>query len=137
MATITADRADERLRKASLLTRLLGRPELGAMAGTVLVFAFFAVVAGDSGMFSLKGIMTFLEVSAQLGILAVFASLLMIAGEFDLSVGSMIGFAGVAIAIPVTLYAWPVWLAVLFAFAVAVVVGYVNGYITVRTGLPS
>jgi simple sugar transport system permease protein len=137
MATITANRVDERLRQTPLLTRLLSRPELGAIAGTVLVFAFFAVVAGGSGMFSLKGVITFLEVSAQLGILAVFASLLMIAGEFDLSVGSMIGFAGVAIAIPVTLYGWPVWLAVLFAFGVAVMVGYVNGYITVKTGLPS
>ena len=62
-----------------------------------------------------KGIVTFLEVSAQLGILAVFASLLMIAGEFDLSVGSMIGFAGVAIAIPVTEFGWPIWAAMNFS----------------------
>ena len=73
-------------------------------------------------MFGSKGIITFLEVSAQLGILAVFASLLMIAGEFDLSVGSMIGFAGVAIAIPVSEFGWPIWAAIVFAFGLAVVV---------------
>ena len=61
----------------------------------------------------------------------------MIAGEFDLSVGSMIGFAGVAIAIPVTMWGWPVWTAVIFAFAVACAVGWINGYITVKSGLPS
>ncbi|MFO1066927.1 MAG: ABC transporter permease [Geminicoccaceae bacterium] len=135
--TEPASRRDERLKEASLLTSLLSRPELGAVAGTLLVFIFFGLVAGTSGMFSPKGIITFLEVSAQLGILAAFASLLMIAGEFDLSVGSMIGFAGVAIAIPVTMWGWPVWVAVLFAFAVAIAVGWLNGYITVKTGLPS
>jgi simple sugar transport system permease protein len=137
MATTTAGRIDERLQKASLIGRLLGRPELGAVAGTLLVFIFFGLVAGSSGMFSPKGIITFLEVSAQLGILAVAASLLMIAGEFDLSVGSMIGFAGIAIAIPVTEWGWPVWVAVLFAFAIAILVGWINGYITVKSGLPS
>ena len=49
MASITANRADERLKETPLLTRLLSRPELGAIAGTVLVFAFFAVVAAAAG----------------------------------------------------------------------------------------
>jgi simple sugar transport system permease protein len=137
MATASAGPRDERLAASSVASRWLSRPELGAFAGTLLVFLFFGAVAGSSGMFSPKGIITFLEVSAQLGILAVFASLLMIAGEFDLSVGSMIGFAGVAIAIPVTMWGWPVWSAVLFAFVVAAAVGWVNGYITVKSGLPS
>ena len=61
----------------------------------------------------------------------------MIGGEFDLSVGSMIGFASVAIAIPVVQWGWPLWLAILFAFAVAVGVGMTNGFLVNRTGLPS
>ena len=61
----------------------------------------------------------------------------MIAGEFDLSIGSMIGFAGLAIAIPSVIWGWPVWASILFAFAVAVLVGYLNGAIVVQTGLPS
>src|SRR5262249_60736973 len=81
-------RTDERLRRVSIMRRLMVRPELGAVAGTVLVYVFFFAVAGNSGMFSAKGILNFLEVSAQLGILASMAALLMIAGEFDLSVGS-------------------------------------------------
>ena len=97
----------------SLLSRLLSRPELGAAAGAVLVLVFFAVVAGDSGLFSAKGIVNFLEVSAQLGILAAPVALLMIAGEFDLSVGSMIGFAGILIAIPTVIWGWPIWLSLM------------------------
>jgi simple sugar transport system permease protein len=128
---------DERVRKVSLISKLLSRPELGAIAGTVLVFVFFGITAGSSGLFSAKGIINFLEVSAQLGILATAVSLLMISGEFDLSVGSMIGFAGIIIAIPPIMWDWPVWASVLLAFASCAAVGYFNGLMVVTTGLPS
>jgi simple sugar transport system permease protein len=136
IATATG-RSDERLRRVSIWRRLMVRPELGAVAGTVLVYLFFAAVAGNSGMFSFKGILNFLEVSAQLGMLASVAALLMIAGEFDLSVGSMIAFSGVVIAIPTMQYGVPLWLSILLAFALAVVVGFINGLLVVRTKLPS
>ena len=84
---------DERVRKVSKLKVVLNRPELGALGGSVLVFIFFGIIAGDTGMFSAYGTINFLEVSANLGIIAVAAAMLMIGGEFDLSVGSMIGFA--------------------------------------------
>ncbi|HQX83843.1 MAG TPA: ABC transporter permease [Aestuariivirga sp.] len=128
---------DERVRAVPLLGRLLSRPELGAIAGTVLIFVFFGITAGDSGLFSAKGIVNFLEVSAQLGSLAAAVALLMIAGEFDLSIGSMIGFAGIIIAIPPIMWDWPVWASVLMAFGACAFVGYLNGLIVVHTGLPS
>ena len=134
---MTTHVSDERVRAVSRLSRLLSRPELGAVAGTVLVFAFFAVTAGGSGLFSAKGIITFLDVSAFLGILAAPVALLMIAGEFDLSVGSMIGFAGILIAIPTLTWGWPIWTAILFAFVVCGFMGYLNGLMVVHTGLPS
>ena len=134
---MTAIMRDERVRSVSRLSRLLSRPELGAAAGTVLVFVFFAVTAGGSGLFSSKGIINFLEVSAQLGILAAPVALLMIAGEFDLSVGSMIGFAGIIIAVPAITWGIPIWASVVMAFATCAAVGYFNGLMVVRTGLPS
>lgn len=137
MVTAGLGSADERVKRVPLGRRLMARPELGAMAGVVLVFIFFGLVARGTGMFSALGAVTFLEVAAQLGIIAVAASLLMIGGEFDLSVGSMIGFAGVTIAVPATLWGWPLWLCILLAFAVAVAIGYINGVIVTRTGLPS
>ncbi len=128
---------DERVRQLGLWRRLLARPELGAVSGAVLVFIFFAVVAGDKGFLSFRGIASWLEVSAQLGILAIGAALLMIGGEFDLSIGSMIGAAGLVMAIPVAVYGWPFWLAILASFAFALLVGYINGFIVNRTRLPS
>jgi simple sugar transport system permease protein len=131
------ERSDERVRDAGRMRQLLRRPELGAAAGMVLVLLFFGAVAGDSGLFSARGVVNFVEVSAQLGILAVAVALLMIGGEFDLSLGSMIAFAGVIIAIPSTVLGWPIWLCVALAFFAAGIVGYLNGILVVKTGLPS
>ena len=136
MATVKTA-VDERVVETPILKKLMGRPELGAVAGAILVFIFFAAVAGNSGLFSAPGIINFLEVSAQLGIIAVAASMLMIGGEFDLSIGSMIGAAGVIIAIPAVQWGWPLWACVLLAFGFACLVGYINGTIVVRSGLPS
>jgi simple sugar transport system permease protein len=61
----------------------------------------------------------------------------MIAGEFDLSIGSMIGFAGVIIGLGATVYGLPLSLCVLIAFAACMAIGALNGLITVKTGLPS
>ena len=99
---------DERLKKISPLRVLLNRPELGALGGSILVFIFFGIVAGDTGMFSAYGTLNFLDVSANLGIIAIAAAMLMIGGEFDLSIGSMIGFAGICIAIAMQIPAKPI-----------------------------
>jgi simple sugar transport system permease protein len=138
MATAEAkQRADERVREVGLVRVLLNRPELGAVTGAVLVWILFAILAGDRGFLSLRGTATYLEVAAQVGIVGSAVALLMIAGEFDLSVGSMVGAAGMVVALGIGEFGWPVWLAVLAAFAFAVVVGFANGYLVVRTRLPS
>jgi simple sugar transport system permease protein len=137
MTTATAPQTqDERLVEASWLKRLLTRPELGAVAGTVLVWLFFAVVA-PTGFLSLRGTASYLEVASYIGILAVAVALLMIGGEFDLSVGSMIGFTGVMIAILSTEYGVPMYIGALLTLVAALLVGFINGYMVMRTRLPS
>jgi simple sugar transport system permease protein len=122
---------------ARVLSRLVRRPELGALVGTVLVWIFFAIVAGQTGFLSRDGTAAFLSAAAELGILAVAVSMLMIAGEFDLSVGSMIGAASMIIAVGTSVYNWSLPLAIVVSFLVALVVGFGNGLVTVYTRLPS
>lgn len=128
---------DERVRAVPAWRRALIRPELGAICGAVLVFVYFLVVARHTGMFGGEGILNWGTVSAQFAIIAVGACLLMIAGEFDLSVGSMIGFSGIVVALLSVQFGWPVWAAILAAFALALAIGAFNGFIVVKTGLPS
>ena len=132
-----APELDERIKSRSRFREAMIRPELGGIVGTIIVFALFLVFAFDSGMFNSQGIMNWSQVSAQFMIIAVGACLLMIAGEFDLSVGSMIGFAGMMIAIFSVTLGWPVWIAIIVTFVLCTALGAVNGFIVVRTGLPS
>ncbi|AEG34441.1 ABC-type transporter, integral membrane subunit (plasmid) [Thermus thermophilus SG0.5JP17-16] len=121
----------------TLWRRLLLAPEAGALIGLVATFLFFALVAGNQGFLTLQGTVNYLEVAAQLGILATGVALLMIAGEFDLSVGSMIGAAGMVFALGVQVFGLPPWASILLAFGVAALVGLANGYLILKTGLPS
>jgi simple sugar transport system permease protein len=132
-----AAESDERVARTSQLRRLLVRPEMGALAGAIGVWTFFAIAAGNRGFLSPRGTANYLEVAAQYGILAVAVALLMIGGEFDLSIGSTIGACGIILALLSIEFGWNIWLAMAAAFGFAVLIGIFNGYLVLRTGLPS
>ena len=132
----SAAKSDERLMRTGLLTQAMRRPELGAVAGLVLVAIFFLIFANPE-MFTLAGAMTILAPASQLGILAIAAALLMIGGEFDLSIGSMIAFAGLIFGVAVTNLGLPLWLAIGATLVLAGIMGAINGQIVIRTRLPS
>ncbi len=127
---------DERLVRVGLLRRLIVRPELGAVAGAIAVWIFFAIVAGGTFL-TTRATANYLEVAAELGIVAVPVSLLMIAGEFDLSVGTMITATGMIIALVVGQYGFSIWVGIVAAVAFALVVGFLNGLVVMWTRLPS
>jgi simple sugar transport system permease protein len=134
-AAPAAPGVDERLARGGALRRFLVRPEVGALVGAIVVFVFFAA---QSDVFrSADGVANWLDPAATLGIMAVAVALLMIGGEFDLSAGVMTGTTGLVTAILTTHYGWNLWLALAASLAVALAVGFANGYLVVRTGLPS
>jgi simple sugar transport system permease protein len=117
--------------------RLLRQPETGAFFAAVIVYVFFAVAAWKADFVSLNGTAAWLDTSAELGIIALAIGVLMIAGEFDLSIGSVIGASSIALAIGTTRYGVSPWLMLAIVFVFGAAVGFLNGIITVRTGLPS
>ncbi len=127
----------ERTLRVNPLRRLLIRPETGAVVGSIAVWIFFAIVAGSSGFLTLRGTSSYLSVAAEYTIQAVFVALLMIGGEFDLSIGSTVGATGMIIVILSTQYGWNVWASFVVALIFAVLIGTLNGYLVLRTGLPS
>jgi simple sugar transport system permease protein len=136
MTTTATTQQDERIVKSSWLKRLLTRPELGALSGAILVWLFFAILA-PVGFLSLRGTASYLEVSSHLGIMAAAVALLMIGGEFDLSIGSVLGMSSAATAILGTVYGIPLYLAALISLVLALAVGFINGVMVTRTKLPS
>src|SRR5947207_12694660 len=96
---------DERLVRVGALTRLLTRPDIGALLGAVAVFFAFAYFARAVGWLSDPGIAAgWTDQAAQYGIVAVPVALLMIGGEFDLSAGVMIGCWGLLVGYLMTFY---------------------------------
>ncbi|MGH0348865.1 ABC transporter permease [Sinorhizobium meliloti] len=97
-STISTPRVEaDRLARTGGLANLKRRPEIGTflvMIAVVLAIAF----ASHGTAFNALGVKNNLSIIAQFGIIATGASLLMVAGEFDLSIGSMIGFAGMSMA---------------------------------------
>jgi simple sugar transport system permease protein len=126
----------ERLKPTPLIVQAMRRPELGAIAGLLVVILFF-IWQADASMFTMAGAMTVLAPASELGILAIAAAMLMIGGEFDLSIGSMIAFAGLVLGVCIVVLGWPFELALAGTFAVAAMLGAVNGQIVIRTRLPS
>ncbi|GAA2588369.1 ABC transporter permease [Actinomadura fulvescens] len=128
-------RADERVARQSPLRRLLGRPELGALIGAVAVFVFFSVVA--DAFLQASSFSTVLYAGSTFGIMAVGVSLLMIGGEFDLSAGVMVTTSALIAALFSYQLTLNVWAGVVISLVLTLALGFLNGLLYVRTGLPS
>ncbi|MQW86965.1 ABC transporter permease [Sinorhizobium saheli] len=114
----------------------LRRPEFGAALSFVAVIAFYVVFGGVS-LGALFGAASWINFAANLGIVALPVGLLMIAGELDISIGAMIPAGSMSIAILSGYYELPIAVGMLGALALGVLVGLVNGFLTVRTSVPS
>ena len=158
---------DERIRKINIFQRLLTRPELGSVFGLIIIVATFMLLTGPFNEWTGErntfgpmflnpiGIQGWVELAAFIGILAIGAALLMIAGEFDLSIGANIALSGHIFALLILWnhMFWPVWdgwqfsgvqpfnvplpVALILTFLVLGAVGAFIGFLVVRTGLPS
>jgi simple sugar transport system permease protein len=115
---------------------LLRRPEAGAFLGLVGVFLFF-IVFGSVDFLKLTGAASWLNVAANLGIVALPIGLLMIAGELDISIGSMIPAGSMTVAIISGHYDLPIWLGIAAALSIGILVGLINGILVIRTAVPS
>src|SRR5215217_1463073 len=131
----TATVADERIARTSTLTKLLKRPEIGALVAAIVIYVFFAATTDTFATAS--GSSTWLRGASTIGIMAVAVALLMIGGEFDLSAGAMTGFTGLIVGVLTTEYGLNIWAAILVSLALALLVGFINGVLVMKTGLPS
>jgi simple sugar transport system permease protein len=73
----------------------------------------------------------------QLGIVAIGVGILMIAGEFDLSVGANFLFSSLMMAQIYTIYQISVWVCALIGLAIGIGIGFLNGLITLNFRIPS
>jgi ribose/xylose/arabinose/galactoside ABC-type transport system permease subunit len=132
---------DERLAYRGIFQRLFIRPEIGALIGVVGIWVFFWAVTVPFG--TANGASNLIDNASTLGIMAVAVSMLMIGGEFDLSAGAMTGSMGILV-IMLSKEAGEfggaglnLWIAIPISLAVALGIGFMNGFLVERTKLPS
>ena len=126
---------DDRVTSRSVGARLLSRPEIGSLVGAVVILIFFAIAAEPFRDINHAG--TILYGAALIGVMAVPVSLLMIGGEFDLSAGVAVTTSGLTAGIFAYQFSVNVWVAMIVSLAAALLIGAFNGWLLMRTGLPS
>jgi len=117
------------------MARMLARPEAGAIAGAIVIYVFFFIIAPpfrNASSFS-----SVLYVTSTYGLMATPVALLMIGGEFDLSAGVAVTSASLTASLFSYEFTTNAWVGVLVALAVALFIGFLNGWIVVKTGIPS
>src|SRR6195952_4974202 len=115
--------------------RLLARPEVGALIAAVVIYIFFFIVAPSFRTASALSLV--LAQSATVGIVAVAVGLLMVGGEFDLSAGVGAYTAGLCAAMISFQYTVNMWVGTLISLVLLLVIGFINGYLVVKTKIPS
>lgn len=126
---------DERVKEQNRLQRILIRPEMGALVGAVGIFVFFLVVAPPFR--SPEALATVLYASSTIGIMAVGVGLLMIGGEFDLSAGVAVTTTSLAASMLSYNLHLNLWIGAALSLGLALGVGFFNGYLVMRTKIPS
>jgi simple sugar transport system permease protein len=116
--------------------RFLRLPEAGAAISLVVVILFFVIV-GHVGISTFLGAASWVNFAANLGIVAIPVGILMMAGEIDISIGAMIPAGSMSIAIVSGYYGLPIIVGIIISLGIGVLVGLVNGLLTVRTSVPS
>ncbi len=126
---------DERVKEQKRVQRLLVRPETGVLFGAIAIFIFFAIVAPTFRQ--PEALATVLYASSTIGIMACAVALLMIGGEFDLSAGVAVTTSSLAASMLAYNLHLNLWVGAALALVLALGVGFINGYLVMRTKIPS
>ncbi len=124
----------------SVRNQLAKSPSAGAIIGLVTLVVAFSIASPL--FFETRAIAGALSTNVTNGIVAIGITLLMISGEFDLSVGSIFGASALIFILALTegVFGLPPMHAIPAAVAALVfagVLGLINGVLLIRTGIPS
>ncbi|MFJ9246700.1 ABC transporter permease [Streptomyces sp. NPDC101776] len=126
---------DGRTSERPLPIRLLARPEVGVFLGALAVYVFFFAAAPP--VRDGASMANILYSSSTIGIMALPVALLMIGGEFDLSAGVAVITSALTASMLSYQLTMNVWVGVVVALLVSLGIGFLNGWLVVKTGLPS
>jgi simple sugar transport system permease protein len=123
------------VQRTPLIRRLIAKPEFGPFVLLVIELVVFTAINPD--FLSPLNISNTLVFTVELGLIALAMTLLMTAGEFDLSVGAVFGFSPIVMWTLFNQGIMPLELGFLVAIVMASLIGLVNGLFVTRLKIPS
>ncbi len=123
------------MEQRSFLQRFIGRPEFGPFVLLVLLITVFTLI--NPAFLSVTNISNLLAFTPELGMIALAMTMLMTAGEFDLSVGSVFGFSAVVMWTLYNAGVTSLEIGFLIAMGIAALIGFANGWFVTKLKIPS
>ena len=121
--------------RLTAIQRIFGLRDFGVLVAAVLIAAFFSVL--NPVFLTPYNLFNILRQTAELGIIAMAMTVLIVSGEFDLSVGAIYAVAGVVAGLVATRLGVDIWLAAAAGMAAALLLGYLNGLLIATTRINS
>ncbi len=111
------------------------KPELAGVALLIALAVLFEIRSGGAFLSAdnLRGILGLLP---EVGLVSIGVTILMIGGEFDLSVGSTFALTPMATSLLI-IAGVPAFISVVLGLLIAAAIGFVNGFITLTFAIPS
>jgi ribose transport system permease protein len=132
---VTPARSPNRRHILAILVALLTGGEAGVFIALLVLVSVFSLL--NQGFYSSVNVRAMLDAVSFIGIIGVGQTILLVAGEFDLSVGSVAGLCSVIAGWLMTSGHAPVLLAVLGGAGAGALIGLINGTVVVKFGIPA
>src|ERR1700719_3923285 len=123
------------MRLTALLRRFISAPEFGPLV--LLAVEVIIFTARSPAFISASNISNLLAFTPELGMITLGMTLLMTAGEFDLSVGSVFGFAPIIMWTFYNTHTGPLEVGFLVSMGFAALIGFINGWMVTGLRIPS
>jgi len=108
----------------------------GLVFAIALVMLFFAIKS-DGLFLKTNNLLGLLRYMSSLAIVGLGLTAVLIVGEIDLSFGNLYGLSAMVAAVAWIEWEWPLWMAILAAYAAAIAVGSFNAFFTAVVKIPS
>lgn len=111
---------------------------VGGLAIAILVvIIIFTALSKPNTFLSVPNALVTMRYMSTIAIVALGLTLVIVVGEIDLSFGYMYGLAATLVSVSWIQWGWPIWAAILLAFAAAILVGAFNALLVTKVNIPS
>ncbi len=121
--------------RRTALQRILGLRDFGVLVAALLIAAFFSIATPV--FLTSYNLFNLLRQTSQLGIISMAMTLLIVSGEFDLSVGAIYAVTGVVTGILVNKLGMSIWVSASAGMVAGLALGYLNGLLIATTRINS